>query len=381
MIWFILKLMMTRGLAMKRWNNFPRIEDVSHIDNVWYTIHIALFLSYLEEKKWNKIDKEFLIKRIIFNSFITLLTSDINSGTREYIKELDSSMFDEIERLWIETILSFDWPDYLKDDIKTTLLNNSKTLELDIISASKKYAWLMECKVNSKIFDDVYEVPLEQINTFLYEKRKTLKSLDTLLSNENYKRYLSNIRRLSHSMRWSGQTRIFPISVMSHLVVITFISYVLGMVENQSWEDYDITELLLRTIYHDIPEAITWDVITPTKKAVAWFDKLLEEVENKMMDDYMFSYIDADYKKEVYKYMLTPFDWKMWALWKHADIFSALIEAKVERIYWWKNYDDIYVNIKKKLNSLNTVSMDYMLKIVIDNFDEAVDDLHLITKN
>ncbi|MDF1682285.1 MAG: hypothetical protein P1U46_00475 [Patescibacteria group bacterium] len=57
--------------------------------------------------------------------------------------------------------------------------------------------------VNAKVFPDIYEVPLEQINSFLFEKRKTLKSLDLLLSNENYKRYLSNIRRLSHSMRWS----------------------------------------------------------------------------------------------------------------------------------------------------------------------------------
>ncbi|NCO31589.1 hypothetical protein GW891_01965 [bacterium] len=60
----------------------------------------------------------------------------------------------------------------------------------------------------------------------MYIKRSELKSLDLLLSNDNYKKYLSHIRRLNHSMRWSGQTRIFPISVMSHLVIITFISYV-----------------------------------------------------------------------------------------------------------------------------------------------------------
>ncbi|MDF1682284.1 MAG: hypothetical protein P1U46_00470 [Patescibacteria group bacterium] len=84
---------------MKRWNNFPRIEDVSHLDNVGYTIHIALFLAHLEEKNGKELDKEFIIKRIIFNCFITLLISDINSGTREYIKELDSSMFDKIESM------------------------------------------------------------------------------------------------------------------------------------------------------------------------------------------------------------------------------------------------------------------------------------------
>lgn len=34
MIGVLIKLMMTRGLMTKRWNNFPRIEDVSLLDNV-----------------------------------------------------------------------------------------------------------------------------------------------------------------------------------------------------------------------------------------------------------------------------------------------------------------------------------------------------------
>jgi len=65
---------------------------------------------------------------------------------------------------------------------------------------------------------------------------------------------------------------------------------------------------MLRTIYHDIPEAITGDIITPTKKAVPGFVEVLEKVEIKMMDDYIFSYVDEDYKKEVSNYMLYPFD-------------------------------------------------------------------------
>jgi len=73
----------------------------------------------------------------------------------------------------------------------------------------------------------MYDVPLKQITVYLEKKRKTLKSLDILLGKDNYIKYLKHIRRLSHSMRWNQQIRIFPISVMSHLVIITFISYVI----------------------------------------------------------------------------------------------------------------------------------------------------------
>jgi len=284
MIWNILKLMLTRWLSMKRWNNFPRIEDVSHLDNVWFVMHVALFLAHLEEKEWKKIDREFLLKRIIFNSFSGLILSDISSWTRDYILQIDNKVFNEIEDRAFKYILSNDAPEYIKEDIQNTISDTTKDLELSIIEASKKYAWYMECKINEKVFWDIYEVPLNQINLYLEEKRKDLVSLDKLLKNDNYKKYLTHIRRLNHSMRWNQNKRIFPISVMSHLVIITFISYIIWKIENESWNNYNIEELLLRSVYHDIPEAITWDIITPTKKAVEWFENVLEKVEIKMVN-------------------------------------------------------------------------------------------------
>jgi hypothetical protein len=42
-------------------------------------MHVALFLAYLEEKEGNKVDREFLLKRIICNSLSGLILSDISS--------------------------------------------------------------------------------------------------------------------------------------------------------------------------------------------------------------------------------------------------------------------------------------------------------------
>lgn len=376
MIWFALKLMLTKWLAMKRWNNFPRIEDVSHLDNVWYVVHIALFLAYLEEKNGNKVNKEFLIKKIIFGSFSSLIISDINSGTRDYIRQVDKDIFSKIQQKGFDYILSKEAPEYIKKDLKETLDNKTNELELLIIKIAKKYAWYRECLVNQKVFSEMYEVPLKQIIAVLEENKTKLKSLDILLNTPDYVKYLSHIRRLNHSMRWSGQTRIFPISVMSHLVIITYISYIIWSIENHAWANIDMEELMLRSIYHDIPEAITWDIITPTKKAVEWFSDVLEQVEIKMMDDYIFSYVDNDYKEKVFNYMLKPFEWELWKTAKQADVLSALFEAKVEINYGWKNYSDIYKNIKGRANIFWTKSVDYMLKNWIDSFDEKIDSIN-----
>lgn len=358
---------------MKRWNNYPRVEDVSHLDNIGYVMHVSLFLAYIEEKNGQKIDKAFLLKRIMFQSLSKLILSDISSWTRDYIMALDNEIFSKLEKKALGVILEREAPEYIKEDMHLVLENTSKQKELDIIEAAKQYAAYRECLVNQKVFSDMYEVPLRCINKELEQRRSTLHSLDILLKNDNYIKFLSHIRRLSHSLRWNQEKRGFPISVMSHLVVITYIVYIIGMIENDSAKNYDIEELLLRTIYHDIPEAITGDIITPTKKAVPWFDTLLEKVEVKMMDDYIFSYVWDDYKNSVEEYMLQPFEGEIGKIAKYADIVSALLEAKVEVNHGSENFKEIYRKIKKKVNSFDSVSIDYILKFGIDSFDDTTE--------
>lgn len=377
MIWTLLKLMLTSGLSIKRWNNFPRIEEISHLDNVGFILHIAMFLAHLEEQNWNKVDKEFLIKKILFSSIKILVISDINSWTRTYIEKVNKDIFTQLEQKVYEFILSFEAPDYLKEDMKKTITDKTKTLELKIISASRRYASYRECLINRKVYEEMYEVPYKEIMSSLDKKRLELKSLDLLLKNSNYEKYLLNIRKLSHSLRRSKQKRIFPISVMSHLVLTTFLSYIIWLIENNKWWNYDIYEMMVKAMYHDISEAMTWDIITPTKKAIAWFEDILKKVEENMLNDYLFYYVPKDYETFLKPYILDPWSGIEWPMVKLADILSALFEAKIEVNYWSTNYIEIYRNWKRKINSYEHKSLDYILKHVIDSFDNSSDDISL----
>lgn len=341
------------------------------MDNTGFVIHVALFLGYLEEQEWHTIDKEFLIKRMIFDSFKGLILSDINAGTREYIKQIDSTMFDQVEQKALSKILALDSLPYIKADIEATIFNTKKTREIALIAAARKYAWFLECSVNHKVFSEVYDVPLSQINVDLDISRKEVKSLDTLLNNKNYQKYILNIRRLSHAMRWSGEAKIIPISVMSHLVIVGFISYIIATIENENGAQLNVLDLLMRGIYHDIPEAITWDIINPTKTSIEWFPEVLEVVEQKMLDDYLFSFIPEQYKKEIFSLVFHPFAWENGKIVKYADILSALFEARTEVISGnTREFDDICISIQKKLAKVEMKSVNYMLTNTFVEFSE-----------
>jgi len=378
MIWILLKLLFSRWLTIKRWSNFPRIEDITPLDNTWFVIHIALFLAYIEEKRWVKVDRQYIIKKVLFDLFFSIVLADINSGTRDYITKIDPGIIKELEDKVQKYLFSFEEKSFIKEDMKYIYSLKDKQLEDDIILSSKKYAWYNECLVNSRIFLYTYDVAMGQIMAYLDEKSKTLYSLSELMKNDDYKKYLWHIRRLSHCKRWSGKNRDYEVSVMSHLVIVTFISYVLGNLENKenNW-NYDILELMMKSLYHDIPEAITWDIITPIKESVKYFRNVLEKAESLMLNDYFFIHIPTDYKDNITPYMLSPFEWLSGKLAKKADIISAMYEAKIEKDFWNKEFDSIYRNIKKIVSEFDNPSTDRFLKDIIMWFEEEFSDIEL----
>lgn len=377
MIWIILKMMLTSGLSIKRWNSYPRIEDISHLDNVWFIVHIALFMAYLEEKNWKTIDKQFLVKRIIFSSLKTLVLSDISSETRVYVKKINPTIQQQLEQKSYDFILSFEAPKNIKKDMESILSNTKNTYELEMISAAKKYASYRECLINMKIYNDVYDKAFAGINNYFEEKRKEIYSLDLILRDKNYEKYLSKIRSLSHNQRWNKQKRIFPISVMSHLVITTFLAYVISMLENNNWWKYDVYDCVITALYHDIAESITWDIITPTKKAVSWFEEVLWEVEKNMIEESLFCYIPKDFEKQIGKYILDPWNWRIWKLVKVWDILSALLESKIEVDYGSTNFIDMYDDILLQLKKKDYKSLDYILSDIMRDFDNFSDDIDL----
>jgi len=351
------------------------VIDVKQMDNVGATLHTALFLAYLEEKQTKQeIDTLYLMKKTIFTSLADLILSDINSGTKAYIKKLDPKIFEELYGKAYEYFLHSEAPESLKEDFRNTMSEKNKPREDAIFLAAKKYIGYVEASTNARVFPEIYEVPLDDIKKDLVLFSGELESLKELLKTPDYEKYLAHLYRLSYSMRWNQYQRNAPISVMSHKVVVAYISYIIGMIGNDAGEENDIKNMLLRAIYHDVPEVITGDIITPTKKAVPWFVELLEKVEQAMMDDYLFGYITPEYKTFLSPFILHPFEWELGEKVKYADVFSALIEAKIEDRAGNHFFHEKYQNILAHVSRIKHPGVEYLLKEILFHFDSVQDD-------
>jgi putative hydrolase of HD superfamily len=180
--------------------------------------------------------------------------------------------------------------------------------------------------------------------------------------------YCQTSKKLKFAYRWNRLKRIYPVSVLSHLFLVFTFSYILWKIKNL--DNQQLEEILTRSLLHDIPEAFTGDIITPTKKAAEWFSKALEEIESKLIQDNFKHLEKFNFYKQLKNYMLFPFKWEIWKIAKFSDNLSALFEAKIENSNYFQT---VYKQLKKNLREKNDSALDYILKYWIDYFDDDVE--------
>lgn len=199
------------------------------------------------------------------------------------------------------------------------------------------------------------------------------KYIDIQWYENNTNIYLFNVRKLQFAYRWNKLKRLNQVSVMAHLFIVLFITYIIWIIEEKT--DEEIYQMLEIALCHDISEAITWDIVTTTKKAVEWFDHLINEIEEEMIDQYLCKNLEwYNFKDKIKNIILNPWSQKNWNLVKIADLFSMLFESRIE---FGNNseFQKIYRDLKKMIQKYDLPSVNYLLKFWVDYFDDNMDEI------
>ncbi|MDD5197478.1 MAG: HD domain-containing protein [Candidatus Gracilibacteria bacterium] len=376
-----------RGLSVYRWNNFPRIEQVSATDHIAFSLHISILLTFIiEEEKGIIFDRDYIFRKVLFSSFSTFVHSDISSEVKDQVKKKDPKMYNELENIVYEMFRSWKLPEWMKKDMReihdfSKQENHFYQKEDDLIAFSKLWASYHEAYFSNEAYLDVYRPAMDTIEQKIQQPKFDLfrSYIDLNPKNQNnIERFLLSMRRLQSSYRWNSMRRRYPVSVMSHLFITSFIAYIIGNIEEK--DEQEVTHMMMVALFHDIPEAITGDIVTPTKKAIGGFEELLVTVEKELVDKYLLGYIRKyRFSVEYEKLMLEPWGQTNGKLVKLADNFSALFEAKIEASVD-EEFAKVYKDLKKFLHSSPYQSVDHLFKFGIDYFEDNIEDIIRLKK-
>lgn len=133
-----------------------------------------------------------------------------------------------------------------------------------------------------------------------------LPCLDTFLRNENYRGFTNLLGELRFQQRWSRSPRIPATSVIGHMLIVAILAYLcaceIGACPQRRVNDF------LGGLFHDIPEVLTRDIVSPVKNSVEGLDVLIKSIEKEQMEKVVYPLIPEGWQKELAYYTDDEFE-------------------------------------------------------------------------
>lgn len=192
-----------------------------------------------------------------------------------------------------------------------------------------------------------------------------------------FSNYLQIVRKLNNMGRWSNEYMHSRTTVSEHLFFVTQIGQMLGVIEEENGNNIDWKLLYEKLINHDVPEAMTGDIINTMKYRESKFKALVDKIEDELVEEELVENLDSPYK-ERYRNMLTNFkdDTIEGRILNYADRIDALLECVYElKLGNAQTFKEKYYILVDTLKKSELVSVIYFLEKVLP---EMVSDIEVL---
>ncbi len=288
---------------MQRWNDQIRIVEFTELNKQAHKMIVAYCLGRCEEdlnnKDFNWIEVieagifEFL-QRIVLTDLKPALFHKIKENKQQY-RKLNEWVYNQIK-----PVINCLGEDFCQRFSKY-LHSPERNLNRRIISAAHFYATKWEFNIIEAANPSGYEIEeIKEDIRLKQEKYHDLKSMQILLNSSDLRRFIDICGQLRFQIRWSHLHRVPKTSVLGHMLIVAMLSYLfsldIGTHPERAINNY------FTGLFHDLPEVLTRDVISPVKRSVEGLEDLIKKYEKQQMENKIYKIIPKPWHKEMKLY-------------------------------------------------------------------------------
>ncbi len=293
--------------SIERWNDHIRpSRGFTEMDKQSHKMVYAYVLSKID----GNVDMLKLIEGGIFEFLHRLVLTDIKPPV---FHRLMREKGDELNRLALSSVCNnvSNIPRGFYEKMERYYTDDSYAeKEKKILAAAHYLATKWE-------FDIIYDMchsyyAIDETRDEIYSKLDELKNLDCLeyfLSNEDYQGFTSLIGQLRFQQRWSRSPRIPETSVSGHMLIVAILSYLCSC-ETAACKQRIINNFF-GGLFHDVPEVLTRDIISPVKNSVEGLDEIIKKIESDQMNTVLYPLIPKEWQDELEYYTNDEFSNKV----------------------------------------------------------------------
>jgi putative hydrolase of HD superfamily len=285
--------------SIQRWNDYPRMVELVELDKQAHKFIIAYFIAKLE----NDINYTHLIEAGIFEFLRRVVVTDIRpdvfrKALQKKSKEINAWVISKLS----PSIKDIDNGNFLQKFEEYLTNPEMYKKERFILKAASYLATKWEFSIvyqTSQFLNDIEDVKKsvdEELEDY-YE----LIGVRKIALNKKLGKIIDLSGRLRFQKRWAQTPRIPETSVLGHMLTVAIFGYFFSLEVNAC--DKRLQNNFFTALFHDLPEALTRDIISPVKYSVDELSEIIAEYEVAKIEDDILPNVPINIQEE-FSYIL-----------------------------------------------------------------------------
>lgn len=285
--------------SIQRWNDHNRPEHFTELDKQAHKMIYAYVLGRFEETdRGAALDWCGLIEGFLFAYLHRIVLTDIKPPVFHRLMAEKGAQLNEwvLERLRRQLApLEGGFFERMEESLRSSEKNS---LEEKILRAAHYLATDWEFRLIYQLNSGIYglEETRREIENQL-EEHYDLAGVQKLNLNKKTGHFLDMVGQLRFQQRWAQTPRLPKTSVLGHMLIVAAFSYFcsleMGAAPQRKKQNF------LGGLFHDLPEVLTRDIISPVKRSVEGLEELVKDIEQRQMEERIYPLLPAPWRREI----------------------------------------------------------------------------------
>jgi len=268
---------------IQRWNDHIRPGGFTELDKQAHKMMILYVLSRFEEDDHNaKLNWRVLIEGGIFEFLHRNVLTDIKPPVFHELMRAQGKALNK----WVYAELKRRIPDIDDGFIKKMqeYFDNPGycTKEKKLLRAAHYLATQWEFNIIYPFNENIYGIEeTRQVIDGEVQEHFDLTGVQKLALKSKTSKFIDLVGQLRFQKRWAQSPRVPDTSVMGHVLLVAIMGYFCA-VKMEACDERIVSDFLCG-LFHDLPEVLTRDIISPVKRSVEGLDELIKTIEERQV--------------------------------------------------------------------------------------------------
>lgn len=292
---------------IQRWNDHIRPNGFTELDKQAHKMMIMYVLARHEEDDHHaKLNWRILVEGGIYEFLHRNIITDIKPPIFHELMRIHGAELNE----WVYKEIRRRIPD-VSEEFMTGIKNylekpEEYRLEKKILRAAHYLATQWEFDIIYHFNQGIYgvEETKQAINNEI-EDHYDLSGVQKLALKGKTSKFVDLVGKLRFQKRWAQSPRVPETSVMGHVLIVAIMGYFCALEMGAC--DERIVDDFLCGLFHDLPEVLTRDIISPVKRSVEGLDVLIKTIEERQINDQILPLLPVSWHKDILYFTMNEF--------------------------------------------------------------------------